>query len=159
MAFAPAAQLCSNNIREQFLSDFQKRDSMKIIATLVAVFILMGSAFAGDQSQQSQANSNLNPVSVMSTVPPYFGKAIPWAVKSNYSGYVPAKDRRSESCELFDHKIVIKRQYGNMRTKQVIHLDTGGSFAHLGKQAFAEEIVEGGPAPCDGPTTVTTVNR
>jgi len=132
---------------------------MKTITTLASMLFFMGAAFAAGQGQQPQAIDGLKPVSVMSTVPHYFGKAVPWAVKNNYSGFVPAKDVRSESCELFDHKVVIKRQYGTMRTKQVVHLDTGGSFAQLSKQAFAEEIVEGGPAPCDGPVTVIRVSR
>lgn len=132
---------------------------MKTITTFLAVLSLMGTALARDHEQQIQAANDIYPVLAMSTFPPYFGRAIPWAVKSNYSGFVQPKDVRSESCELFDHKIIIKRQYGGVRTKQVIHLDTGGSFAHLVNQAFAEEVIDGGPAPCDGPSTVIIANR
>ncbi len=132
---------------------------MKTIATLAALLLLMNNAFAGDQGQQSRTSDDLESMSGFNTPPHFFGKSVPWAVKNNYSGFVREEDVRTESCELFDHKIAIKRQYGKLRTEQVIHLNTRGSFALLSKQAFAEEIIEGGPAPCDVPATVVTVNR
>ena len=132
---------------------------MKYIPAMAALLCLAGSTHAADPSPQPPQQQHANSVAGVSGPILFSRDSVPWAVKTYNNGFVRQEDVRWESCELYDYRVVIKRQYGKIRTGQVVHLDTRGSYAVLSKQAYAEEVTEGGPAPCDVPATRVTVTR
>jgi len=127
--------------------------------TIMILLIFVGNFALANGLQQHSASEDDGSVTLSSGPILFARDSTPWAVKINSPGFVRAEDVRSEICELYDYRVVIQRRYGKIRTGEVIHLDTRGSYSQLSNQAFGEKVIEGGITPCDIPATTVKVNR
>lgn len=82
----------------------------------------------------------------------------PLVVKSSYPGFVPPEWVRTETCEVYRNKVVVKHGYGasNDLSAQVTEtrpLTIDGNLFGIIAQAAAAELKETPNGLCDGPGT------
>jgi hypothetical protein len=85
----------------------------------------------------------------------------PLISKSNSTGFVPAEWARSETCDVYQNRVLITRVYGAEATR-IEHKETRNiliksNLQALTKAVLAEKVEVQPNLLCDGPSTVTTI--